>query len=234
MRRTNSSIKFPMRNTFIATWLLVFTQFSLGQSASPDANADVLTIRISEDGVCYFLNDSAPCDRLGQYLLMKQLAQSGHIHIAVDRTAKYELVAATLQSLDGTGFKFGFVNDEAHARPSEPPQQSEVTKPAVRKDGEPNQSHPIRLGEQYYPPESRRLGEQGTCLVKITVTAEGEIRDVTLTKSTGYPRLDQACVDGFKGAHMRPAIRDGKAVTLTKEIPINWTLNMPESPPPSQ
>jgi TonB family protein len=70
--------------------------------------------------------------------------------------------------------------------------------------------------------------------VKITVTAQGEIRDVTLTKSTGYARLDQACVDEFKGAHMRPAIRDGKAVSLTKEIPINSTLNKPESPPPSQ
>lgn len=201
----------------------------IAQGESPDANTDVLTVRMSEHGVCYFLADSAPCDQLGEYLLTKNLAQNKHIHITVDRASNYQLVAATLKSLDGMGFKVGFVNYDAHARPNELPQQSEVTEPTVTKDGEATQAHPIHLGGQYYPPESRRLGEQGTCLVKITVTTEGEIRDVTLTKSTGYPRLDQACVDGFKGAHMRPAIRDGKPVTLTKEIPVKWTLNEPES-----
>jgi TonB family protein len=214
---------------------IAFTQFAIAQSESPDANTDVLTVRMSEDGVCYFLDDSVPCDQLGEYLLTKHLAQNKHIHITVDRASKYDLVAATLKSLDGMGFKVGFVNYDAQARPNEPPQQSDTTEPPVTKDGQAIQSHPIHLGEQYYPPESRRLGEQGKCLVKITVTAQGEIRDVTLTKSTGYPRLDQACVDGFKGAHMRPAIRDGKPVTLTKEIPVNWTLNEPESSsPPSK
>ena len=87
----------------------------MAQSASPDANADVLTIRISEEGVCHLLDDSTPCDRLGQYLLMKQLAQNKHIYIAVDRNSKYELVAATLESLEGLGFKVGFVNYDASA-----------------------------------------------------------------------------------------------------------------------
>jgi hypothetical protein len=36
---------------------------------------------------------------------------------AVDRASKYELVAATLKSLEGTGFKVGFVNYDAHAPP---------------------------------------------------------------------------------------------------------------------
>jgi biopolymer transport protein ExbD len=116
MQRTNSSFRFLMRTTFIATCLLVFTHFATGQSASPDANADVLTIRISEDGVCHFLDASTPCDQLGQYLLTKHLAQNGHVHIAVDRTSKYELVAATLESLDRAGFnKVGFVNNDAPA-----------------------------------------------------------------------------------------------------------------------
>jgi len=48
-------------------------------------------------------------------LLTKHLPQNGHIHIAVDRASKYELVVATLKSLDGTGFKVGFVNYDAHA-----------------------------------------------------------------------------------------------------------------------
>jgi len=80
------------------------------QSASPNANMDVLTVRISEDGVCHFFDDSAPCEQLGKYLLTKHIAQNRHIHIAVDRASKYELVTATLESLRGTGFKVGFVN----------------------------------------------------------------------------------------------------------------------------
>jgi hypothetical protein len=89
-------------------------------SASPpngwlDANADVLTIRISEDGVCHFLEASAPCDQLGRNLLAKHLAQNGHVDIVVDRTSKYEFVAATLKSLQGLGFKIGFVNYDASA-----------------------------------------------------------------------------------------------------------------------
>jgi protein TonB len=234
MHRMNARFTLRVRITHTVTFLLAFSQFAMSQSASTGANSDAVTVRISEDGICYLLNNSAPCVQLGKYLLTMHLPQSTHLHIAVDRASKYELVAATLESLEGTGFKVGFVNNEAPASPSEAPPELDFTKPNVTEDGQTIQSHPIHLGAQYYPPESRRLGEQGTCLVKITVTAEGEIRDVTLTKSTGYPRLDQACVDGFKGAHMRPAIRDGKAITLTKEIPVKWTLNMTESPPPPQ
>ena len=106
-----------MRNVLIATCLLAFAQFAMAQSASPDANMDDLTVRISEDGVCHFLDDSAPCEQLGKYLLTKHLAQNGHIHIAVDRASKYELVVATLKSLEGTGIKVGFVNYDAHASP---------------------------------------------------------------------------------------------------------------------
>jgi len=102
-----------MRTTFTAVCLLGFTQFAMAQRAPPAANPDVLTVRISEDGVCHLLDASTPCDQLGQYLLTKHLAQNRRIHIAVDRSSKYELVAATLESLRGTGFKVGFVNYDA-------------------------------------------------------------------------------------------------------------------------
>ena len=102
-----------MRATFTATCLIGFTQFAMAQSAPPAANPDVLTVRISEDGVCHFLNASTPCDQLGQSLLTNNLAQNGRIYIAVDRSSKYELVAATLESPRGTGFKVGFVNYDA-------------------------------------------------------------------------------------------------------------------------
>jgi biopolymer transport protein ExbD len=75
-------------------------------------------VRISADGACHFLDDSASCEQLGKYLLTKHLAQNGHLHITVDRASKYELVAATLKSLEGTGFKVGFVNTEPSTKPA--------------------------------------------------------------------------------------------------------------------
>lgn len=117
MRRRHFSFKLPLRPTFSAGCLLVLAHFALGQGVSPDANSDVLTIRISEDGVCHLLDGSTPCDQLGQNLLMKQLVQNKHIHMAVDRTTKYEVVAATLESLEGLGFKIGLVNNDAPAPP---------------------------------------------------------------------------------------------------------------------
>ena len=86
---------------------------------------------------------------------------------------------------------------------------------------------PLTLGQDYYPAESRRRHEEGVCVVKITVTAEGDIEDPTLTLSTGFPRLDDACLAGFRGQHMKPAMRDGKPATVTAEIPVVWKLNSP-------
>jgi biopolymer transport protein ExbD len=84
----------------------------MAQGASPDSPPDAVTVHISANGVCQFLNESVPCAHLGEHLLKKHWAPNAHVHIALDRDAKYELVAATLTSLQGTGFKVGFVNSE--------------------------------------------------------------------------------------------------------------------------
>jgi TonB family protein len=90
---------------------------------------------------------------------------------------------------------------------------------------------PLTLGQDYYPPESRRRHEEGVCVVKITVTAEGNVEGPTLTLSTGYSRLDNACLAGFRGQHMKPAIRDGKPATVTVEMPVVWKLASPGQVP---
>ena len=84
-------------------------------------------------------------------------------------------------------------------------------------------SRPFHL-ENDYPPESKLLHEEGVCRVKMTVTADGNVRDISLTQSTGYPRLDQACLMAFSRGGFLPATMDGKPVTTTLEIPITWKL----------
>lgn len=117
MQSTNASARTHVVNALTLACLFAVTQFAMAQSATVDGTTDVLTIRIAEDGVCHFLDDSTPCERLGNYLAEKHLAKNGQIHIVVDRASKYELVAATLKSLQGTGFEVGFVNSDANPSP---------------------------------------------------------------------------------------------------------------------
>jgi len=84
--------------------------------------------------------------------------------------------------------------------------------------------HEVALGEEYYPLESKLLHEEGVCVVKITVHADRSISDIALTRSTGYPRLDEACLRAFASGGLLPATERGMPITSTVEIPITWKL----------
>ena len=93
----------------------------------------------------------------------------------------------------------------------------------VRTKVRPDPANPIHLGENY-PAESKRLNEEGVCKVRLTVDADGTVHDVSITQSTGYPRLDEACLEAFVHGGLLPATEDGKPVAATLEIPITWKL----------
>jgi hypothetical protein len=63
-------------------------------------------------------------------------------------------------------------------------QPTDVAHKVVMTKVRPDPAHPVRLGENH-PPESKILGEEGVCKVKLTVTAASIVRDVSLTESTG-------------------------------------------------
>jgi biopolymer transport protein ExbD len=76
-----------------------------GRLASRAASHEVLTIQISAVYFCHFLDSSVPSVDLGRYLVSNHLAQDARVNIKVDEDTKYELVAATLESLQRAGFK---------------------------------------------------------------------------------------------------------------------------------
>ena len=84
--------------------------------------------------------------------------------------------------------------------------------------------HPLHIGEDYYPDASKRAGEEGRCIVQVTVSADGRITGETIQQSSGFPRLDEACLKGVHGQHMKPATEDGKPVETTASLPIQWKL----------
>lgn len=76
-----------------------------------------------------------------------------------------------------------------------------------------------------YPPISRRLGEQGTVLLKIVIDANGDVTDASVEKSSGYSRLDSAAVSWVK-RHWRyhPATQNGKPIAITTRAKVRFDL----------
>jgi protein TonB len=102
-----------------------------------------------------------------------------------------------------------------------------VATPAPPRPGtpvRPDPKHPLKIGEDYYPDASKRANEEGRCIVSMTVSADGRITNESIQTSSGFPRLDEACLKGVHGQRMLPATEDGKPVDKTVSIPIVWKL----------
>ena len=85
-------------------------------------------------------------------------------------------------------------------------------------------AHPIRIGEQYYPMESKQHHEQGICTVRLEVDSGGAVNALQLLISSGFARLDAACLSAFVGARFVPATLNGKPVSSWANIPTEWRL----------
>ena len=84
--------------------------------------------------------------------------------------------------------------------------------------------HPLKIGEEWYPDASKRANEEGRCVVQVTVAADGTIKSESLQSSSGFPRLDDACLKAVHGQRMLPATEDGKPIEKTASLPIVWKL----------
>ena len=84
--------------------------------------------------------------------------------------------------------------------------------------------HPLKIGEDYYPDASKRNNEEGTCRVQMHVSASGAITDASIQQTSGFPRLDEACLKGVQGQRMLPATEDGKPIDTVVVLPIKWKL----------
>jgi protein TonB len=81
--------------------------------------------------------------------------------------------------------------------------------------------------DDYYPDASRRLGEQGTALVKLCIGAGGRvIGDPAIQRSSGSSRLDQAAIRYARATsgHFQPETRNGQPVTVCTALPIKFQL----------
>jgi periplasmic protein TonB len=79
--------------------------------------------------------------------------------------------------------------------------------------------------EPEYPPVSRRLGEQGTVILEVMVEPNGRASDVKIIQSSGFPRLDEAAVNGVKASYrFAPGTLDGKPAAMPYTFKFTWKL----------
>jgi len=56
-----------------------------------------------------------------------------------------------------------------------------------------------------YPEIAKELGQEGTCLLKVTITRDGDVAKVELKETSGYKALDEEAMDAIrKGASYGP------------------------------
>jgi periplasmic protein TonB len=75
-----------------------------------------------------------------------------------------------------------------------------------------------------YPSAPRRLGIQGTTMLRVHVLADGRIGDVLVEHSAGHPDLDQAAMDAVRRWRFEPARRGTDAVAMWVLLPVEFRL----------
>jgi protein TonB len=104
----------------------------------------------------------------------------------------------------------------ADTRPA-PPAKPVLTQPRFDADYLKNPAPP-------YPAIARRMGEQGTVILRIAVTAQGTAEGVEVRTSSGSPRLDEAAVSTVRHWKFVPARRGDTPVASWVLVPINFKL----------
>ena len=106
---------------------------------------------------------------------------------------------------------------EATGRVENTPLDPSVT-PQMRDDYRPE------FGPGFYPRAALEMRLEGNCLVHFKVSERGIPSEISISKSTGYASLDQACVTAIQDAQFVAAKRDGKDVEAWTDLFINWKL----------
>ena len=75
-----------------------------------------------------------------------------------------------------------------------------------------------------YPSAPRRLGVQGTTMLRVHVLADGRIGDVLVEHSAGHPDLDQAAMEAVRRWRFEPARRGADAVAMWVLLPVEFRL----------
>lgn len=76
-----------------------------------------------------------------------------------------------------------------------------------------------------YPPLARLRGYQGVVVLLVEVLADGRVGEVRIKRSVGHDILDRAALEAVRTWRFEPGRREGRAVTMSVEVPVRFVLN---------
>lgn len=75
-----------------------------------------------------------------------------------------------------------------------------------------------------YPRESRRKKEQGTVELQLLLDADGGVEAISVSRSSGFARLDEAALAAVRRWRWQPTLRSGVAVKVRGLVEIPFVL----------
>jgi periplasmic protein TonB len=78
--------------------------------------------------------------------------------------------------------------------------------------------------EPTYPPISRRMGEEGTVRLKVLVDERGRPKDVQISQSSGFGRLDQAAKEAVRRWKFVAATDGANAIAAWTQVAVTFKL----------
>jgi protein TonB len=76
-----------------------------------------------------------------------------------------------------------------------------------------------------YPAMSRRLGEQGTVVMRVLIGKNGTALQAEIDQSSHFERLDQAALQAVFNWRYSPGKINGQAQDMWFKVPVHFTLN---------
>ena len=76
-----------------------------------------------------------------------------------------------------------------------------------------------------YPPLARLRGYQGVVVLFVEVLVDGRVGQVGIMRSSGHEILDRAGLEAVRTWRFEPGRKEGRAVTMSVEVPVRFVLN---------
>jgi protein TonB len=110
--------------------------------------------------------------------------------------------------------------------PEDPAQNAPVADaaPAVPTGGESRPLHATSRVDPIYPPSERRASHEGVVRLQVQVDESGRVLDVQITKSSGFPALDQSATDAVKRWRFSPKMENGQAMGTVGSVAVTFQL----------
>lgn len=77
-----------------------------------------------------------------------------------------------------------------------------------------------------YPDALKSSKLEGTTLVQFVVCTDGEVTEVTVAQSSGYPEMDEEAVRVVESfPNWKPAAKNGEIIAMKTQLPVHFVYN---------